>query len=164
MACRVYKLGIHVEHAGYLNQLLVYLKLVCVCILCVDQLVYISILLYFLSKDSVPHQKLIEELTATCLNPHILRWILSYLSNRSQYVVLNGEKSTTDVILSGIPQRSVLEPLLFVIYINDAAHKPLSTGSVMNLYADDILFYRITTSSLDYVRVTLTSLLAGWKL
>ena len=45
--------------------------------------------------DSVPHRKLVEKLVAIDLNPYILRWIICYLSSRSQYVVLNSEKSPT---------------------------------------------------------------------
>ena len=81
-----------------------------------------------------------ERLSATGVNPFIFRWITSYLSNRSQYVVLNGERSTTDVI-SGVPQGSVLGPLLFFVHINDAERELLSDGTIINLFADDTLFY-----------------------
>ena len=103
--------------------------------------------------DSVPHRKLVEKLVATDMNPYILKWIICYLSNRSQYVVLNGEKSPTTDVISGVPQGSVLGPLLFLIYINDAEHGALSDGSVINLFADDTLFYRVITSSLDYTKL-----------
>ena len=88
---------------------------------------------FFKAFDSLPHRKLIEKLTVIGLNPYILRWITFYLRNRKQYVILNSERSPTADVISGVPQGSVLGPLLCFIYINDAEHEPLSAGNIMNL-------------------------------
>lgn len=100
--------------------------------------------------DSVPHRHLIDKLTPTGLNPYILRWIVSYLSNRRQYVVLNGKTSSTTDVVSGVPQGSVLGPLLFIFYINDSVMEPLTDSTYISLYADDMLMYRIIHSIQDY--------------
>ena len=71
--------------------------------------------------------------------PTLLRWIKSFLTNRSQQVVVNGEYSQLCKVTSGVPQGSVLGPLLFLCYINDIAH---NVSSKIRLYADDTLLYR----------------------
>jgi len=68
--------------------------------------------------DKVPHCRLISKLKAHGITGNILRWIEHWLNGRKQRVVINGYLSEWINILSGVPQGSVLCPLLFVIYIN----------------------------------------------
>ena len=70
--------------------------------------------------DSVPHRPLLDKFRLFDLDSYILRWICSYLMDRKQYMVLNGEQSPACIAISGVPQGSVLGPLLFLMYINDS--------------------------------------------
>ena len=99
---------------------------------------------------SVPHKQLICKLESIGLNSYLIHWISNYLTNRRQSVVLNGETSTPLPVISGVPQGSVLGPLLFLLYINDINDLKLSRGSKLVLYADNILLYRTIHSADEY--------------
>ena len=64
--------------------------------------------------DSVPHRSLLDTLKLLNLHPVLIRWICSYLMGRAQRVVIDGESSEPIHVLSGVPQGSVLGPLLFL--------------------------------------------------
>ena len=95
--------------------------------------------------DSVPHLiPLLNKLKQIGLNPFITKWTESYLSGRLQLVVLDGVESSLLPVLSGVPQGSILGPLLFLIYIDKAANCVSSSSIAM--YADDIALYRSISS------------------
>ena len=96
--------------------------------------------------DSVPHQRLLIKLKAYGITGTLLTWITNFLTGRSQKVVVNGIQSTPTPVLSGIPQGSVLGPLLFLIYVNDL---PNDICSSLMLFADDTKIYRCIQSTED---------------
>ena len=100
--------------------------------------------------DSVPHRLLLDKVQSCGLDPCTLSWIRSYLTDRKQHVVVGGDSSPDTPVLSGVPQGSVLGPLLFLIYIDDVSSISLSEGSTLNLFADDMLLYKPIKSSVDF--------------
>ena len=88
--------------------------------------------------DKVSHKKLCYKLSLYGIRGPILGWIEDFLSNRTQKVLVNGEKSDPVNVLSGVPQGTVLAPLLFLYYVNDL---PSLVKSKIRMYADDTLIY-----------------------
>ena len=100
--------------------------------------------------DSVPHLPLLEKLESLDFNIYIQKWITEYLTIRSQTVVVNGKSSLPAPVIPGVPQGSVLGPLLFLTYINDLTKINLSDCAELTPYADDVLF-SIINSPEDFV-------------
>ena len=96
--------------------------------------------------DTVPHERLLGKLKAYGIDGAILTWIKAFLTGRTQVVKVNGEDSIPAPVISGIPQGSVLGPLLFVIYINDL---PETLSSDVFLFADDTKIFREIKSIQD---------------
>ena len=89
--------------------------------------------------DTVNHQILLTKLEHYGIRGAILKWFESYLSNRKQYVFHNGVASDMEAISCGVPQGSVLGPLLFLIYVNDLPN--ISDKLKFFLFADDTNIY-----------------------
>ena len=98
--------------------------------------------------DKVPHQRLLLKLEKYGINGNILGWIRSFLSDRTQCVTINNATSITCPVTSGIPQGSVLGPILFVIYINDLP-EVVDEDSFIFLFADDTKVFRQIRNDLD---------------
>jgi len=88
--------------------------------------------------DKVPHRRLLVKLKHYNLIQQVIGWIKSFLSSRTQRVVVDGYISQEAPVLSGVPQGTVLGPLLFLIFINDITE---NVSSPIRLFADDCLIY-----------------------
>ena len=94
----------------------------------------------------VPHKRLLIKIEGYRIKGKVLRWIKEFLNNRKQRVTVNGAPSEWRNITSGIPQGSVLGPILFLIFINDL---PKAIKCLIKLYADDAKLYQIIKSVHD---------------
>ena len=101
----------------------------------------LSIWIFKKAFDSVPHKRLFSKLQAYGLAGHVLNWVNDFLTNRKQRVVVNDVCSEFRNVLSGVPQGSVIGPLLFILYINDL---PLVLQTTCKIFADDTKIYSIT--------------------
>ena len=105
--------------------------------------------------DSVPHQRLLLKMKAYGITDNILNWTENFLTNRKQRVKVNNCLSKEAAVLSGIPQGSILGPILFTIFINDL---PQTVTNICKIFADDTKLY-CSPKSYDKMQQDIDSLL-----
>ena len=120
-----------------------------------------DVILLDLSKafDKVPHARLLYKLDFYGITSTTHNWIRNFLKDRSQQVVLEGVTSETSEVTSGVPQGSVLGPLLFLLFVNDLPEY-VSPNTKVRLFADDCMLYRDIKTEADATQLQedLTSL------
>ena len=96
--------------------------------------------------DTVAHKRLYNKLKSYGITDPFLGWIQNFLKERTQRVMINGTASAWEKVTSGIPQGSVLGPILFIIYINDIVEE---ISSRIYLFADDTKLFRVIKQEYD---------------
>ena len=112
----------------------------------------VAILDFSKAFDTVPHQRLLGKLEFYGITGELRKWIESFLVGRKQSVVVDGVRSADEDVLSGVPQGTVLGPLLFLIHINDLP-EVIDPRTKCRLFADDCLLYRSIETSQDQVEL-----------
>ena len=109
----------------------------------------VDLLLLDFSKafDTVPHKRLLSKLMYYGINGPLCEWINAWLTERTQIVILNDEASKEVKVISGVPQGTVLGPLMFILYVNDIND---NISSSLRMFADDCVLYRIIKSPNDH--------------
>ena len=99
--------------------------------ICRTNIIYLD---YRKAFDTVPHRRLLEKLKNFGLSEKLIQWLDNFLTSRTMNVVLRGTFSHILEVLSGVPQGSVLGPLLFLLFVNEL---PSWIMSDMKMFADD---------------------------
>ena len=96
---------------------------------------------------SMGHSIILEKLLLHGVNGHELFWLTDYLFNRTQTVEINNNFSTTENILFGVPQGSILGPLLFIVFFNDFSDFLCQSNVIQ--YADDtVIFFSVKLTNI----------------
>ena len=95
--------------------------------------------------DKVPKKRLLQKLSAYGIEGKVLCWIEDFLSDRRMRIMVRGEYSEWVDVISGVPQGSVLGPILFLIYVNDI---PEMVNCSIKMFVDDTKLFR-TVKSID---------------
>ena len=128
---------------------------------CFEDGEYCSVMFLDLSRafDCVCHELLIRKLYMYNVLPNSVKLLASYLSNRRQCVNYEKEKSAVGSLTSGVPQGSILGPVLFLLYINDFSNAPAVGDSL--LYADDTTIFSRGNCMSDVLTVSETRVVAA---
>ena len=109
----------------------------------------VAILDFSKAFDKVPHDLLLYKLDCYGIRGNLHAWIKAFLTNRQMRVIVENEASAETTVHSGVPQGTVLGPLLFLVHINDLPDRVRS--SIVRLFADDCLLYRTISTLRDHV-------------
>ena len=112
-----------------------------------DKVIITDVIYLDLAKGfvSVPHKRLIYKLSKYGITGNLLHWISNFLSKRRQYVRVNLALSEEKSVISGVPQRSILGPILFIFYTNDL---PTDVIAKLLLFADDAKLIKMLLSKM----------------
>ena len=108
--------------------------------------------------DSVPHKRLLKKIESYGIKGNVLNWIKSFLTNRKQRVNVEGKVSDWATVKSGVPQGSVLGPILFVIYINDM---PNVVTNACKLFVDDAKIFADASKRDTKLQEDMTNFVCG---
>ena len=113
--------------------------------------------------DKVPHARLMSKLRLMGIHGKTAEWIRQFLADRTQKVVVDGQCSSSARVLSGVPQGTVLGPLLFLCFINDIV-TVVDPHTQIRLFADDCLLYRKISTIQDQIQLQIDlSSLSNWS-
>ena len=113
-----------------------------------DQRYQVDIILLDFSKafDTVPYQRLLKKLYNYGIRSNTQNWLSTWLTQRLQSVIVDGHQSQFVPVQSGVPQGTVLRPLMFLVYINDICG---GISSNIHRFAYDCILYRVIKDELD---------------
>ena len=103
--------------------------------------IYLIIMDFAKAFDKVPHKRLLYKLNFYCIQNETLNWVYAFLNDKTRTVVLDRDSSDLAPVTSGVPQGTVLGPVLFFVYINDLPE--YLSSSKLKLFADDSIIYKI---------------------
>ena len=115
-----------------------------------QQLTYATFIDFRKAFDSINHTILLNKLNKIGFHESIINWYENYLSGRTQYTTVNNKKSNPIAVTCGVPQGSVLGPMLFLIFINDLGK--VIKSSNYQLYADDTILYSLSKDNDEELR------------
>ena len=100
--------------------------------------------------DSVQHKRLLYKLSVYGIQGKLLNWIKSFLTNRRQRVLLNGSPSDWEVVVSGVPQGTIMGPIFFLLFVNDV---PNTLNCNVMVFADDAKLYSTINEEQDCINL-----------